>query len=120
LRRMPDFEGSWLSYRTSSSETSLIEGNAASLWLSSVIVGMHPKIRSDLPRLRQSNHVTGPMLRHGLRTCRAPRQRTCRRQEIGYGVRAWHGSRSKGRIPVNRRAGVLHVLLTAGRGVREV
>jgi hypothetical protein len=117
LRRMPDFEGSWLSYRTSSSETSLIEGNAASLWLSSVIVGMHPKIRSDLPRLRQSNHVTGPMLRHGLRTCRAPRQRTCRRQEIGYGVRAWHGSRSKGRMPVNRRAGVLHVLLTAGRGV---
>jgi hypothetical protein len=30
LRRMPGFEGCWFSYRTSSSETSFIQGDAAS------------------------------------------------------------------------------------------
>jgi len=29
LRRMPGFEGCWFSYRTSSKETSFIQGNAA-------------------------------------------------------------------------------------------
>src|SRR5258708_4915135 len=32
---------------------------------------------------------------HDLRMCKAPRQRTCRRQETGCGVRAWHGLRTK-------------------------
>jgi hypothetical protein len=34
LRRMPDFEGFWFSYRTSSAETSFTQGNATSVrWL---------------------------------------------------------------------------------------